>query len=152
MAASATFCALHSVRNTTLWFDRPRKRRSGYTPLTIRRSHSLLQSSAIVIPRYHQEGCPREGARQRPRVAPLSRAIAPNVVCAAFNPSRQRSAWERLLAGSCGCRSAMATAWWWRRRSDTEQTDAWELRRWRRSNRLPSHRRLGPDRDRSETL
>ena len=56
IAACAAVGGLHSVRNTTLWSDRPKKRRSGYVPLTIRRSHSFVQSSLIVTRRYHQEG------------------------------------------------------------------------------------------------
>src|SRR5579864_1589310 len=71
IATSERFSVLYSVRNTALWFERPRKRRRGKTPLTIRLSHSV-QTSAFVtrlasalieddpLPlctrRYHQEG------------------------------------------------------------------------------------------------
>jgi hypothetical protein len=59
------FRALHSVRNTTLWFDLPKKRRRGKTPLTTWLSHFVQISVSVIvwppdprtpmnIPTYHQ--------------------------------------------------------------------------------------------------
>src|ERR1019366_2770436 len=64
----------------------------------------------------------------------------------------QRCAPELNFTNSHPTGSRHRKAWWWSLRSGTEPTDALELRRWRRSNRPPSHHRLGLDRARSASL
>src|SRR5579863_8992959 len=49
MAALTSFCARHSVRNTTLWFDRPKKRRRGKMPLTTWLSHFVQISVSVIV-------------------------------------------------------------------------------------------------------
>src|SRR3569833_1942136 len=66
MAAFRKPSTVDSVRNTELWFEEPKKRRSGKVPFTVRPSQ-LLRTSAIAHPvlakpqRYHEDRMHRSG-------------------------------------------------------------------------------------------
>src|ERR1700722_16605574 len=119
-AALGRFRALDSVRNTPLWPEPPKKRRSGKTPLIIWPSHFVQISLMVGPPRTKDDilpGCPSEDINSRGQASEFQAAsrLNPHRVKLPERAVARRPPGERYADGKPNSVGANVGSWVLRR-------------------------------------